>query len=212
MCINYIYISCRRHSSREKDKNDDDFWTSSTATKTKTKTMNAILINPIVMASAAAFILGTMMCLALYVVKCTINERDALQQSQFEVKFDAQQSQFDAKFDAHVQEYDALYDKCKHLKQKVNTMAAEMSQMRLDANEQTAEIEKQMKPAVADIPSVVKQDAFWLFVLDVLKVLLLEFDAHQEHPLQLKHRQYRKIFDKGLAELERAGTRAGTPA
>ena len=84
--------------------------------------MNAILINPIVMASAAASILGAMMCLALYVVKCTIDERNAL----------------------HVQEYDALYDKCIQLRQKVNTMAAEMSQMRLDANEQTAEIEKQV--------------------------------------------------------------------
>lgn len=68
--------------------------------------MNAILINPIVMAS----VLGAMMCLALYVVKCAIDERDAL----------------------HEQQYNALYDKCKQLKQKVNTMAAEMSQMRLD--------------------------------------------------------------------------------
>jgi hypothetical protein len=78
--------------------------------------MNTLVFNPIVMASAAASVLGAMMCLSLYVVKCAIDKRDAM----------------------HEQQYDALYDKCTKLKQKVNTMAKEMSLMRLEAENPNA--------------------------------------------------------------------------
>jgi hypothetical protein len=73
----------------------------------------------------------------------------------------------------------------------------------LGLNSAVSALKTMLKPTVAAAVPLIKQDAFWLFALDVIKVLLLEFDEQQREPLQLKHRQYRKLFLNTLAALDR---------
>jgi hypothetical protein len=73
----------------------------------------------------------------------------------------------------------------------------------LGLNSAVSALKTMLKPSLPAAVPQIKQDQFWLFALDVLKVLLLEFEEQQREPMQLKHRQYRKLFLNTLAALDR---------